>query len=62
MMTDLRSSNKRLKLLIILMTIAALIIIISLFYTFMSNSESNFERQLNEGCYMINSKWICPKS
>lgn len=55
-------SNKRLKLIIILVAIAVIIIIMSLFYTFMSNSESNIERQLNEGCYMINSKWICPKS
>jgi len=39
-----------------------IIIIIWLVYTFMSNSESNFERQIKEGCYMIDSKWICPKS
>lgn len=53
--------NNRLKLVIIGAVVAVIIFAIWLFFRLGTNNAFNdIDRHLAEGCYSLNSKWICP--
>jgi flagellar biogenesis protein FliO len=54
-------ADKRLSLIIIGAVIAVVIFAIWLFFRLATNSAfDDTDRYLDEGCYSLNSKWICP--
>jgi len=54
-------AEKRLRLIIIGAVVAVIIFAIWLFFRLGTNNAfDNTDRYLAEGCYSLNSKWICP--
>lgn len=54
-------ANKRLRLVIIGVVIAVIIFTIWLFFRLGANNAiDDIDRYLVQGCYSLNSKWICP--